>query len=276
MTAAQWLEQARGRLLISGSPDPQPDAEWILLWAMNISRVQLRLRAAEPILGETLEKAQRALERRVAGEPLQYVLGEAWFYGRRFRCDRRALIPRQDTETLCEAAILRILPGRRRVLDLCTGSGIIGVTIALERPMSAVTATDISQQALSLAMENAQENGARIDFRCGDLFEPVAGEKFDAILSNPPYLTGEEMKKMQRELHAEPQNALFGGEDGLEFYRRIAAQAPEHLLPGGVVLLEIGSAQAQDVQAMFKESMPGAQTGVLKDMQGLDRVVWAR
>ncbi|MBQ3223527.1 MAG: hypothetical protein IJB41_07945, partial [Clostridia bacterium] len=121
MTIEQWLEGARIALEKSGSPDPAPDAQWILQWAMDISRVQLRLRAAQPLLGDTLERAEKALAERVKGRPLQHILGEAWFYGRKFRCDARALIPRQDTEILCETAINHILPGKRDVLDLCTG-----------------------------------------------------------------------------------------------------------------------------------------------------------
>lgn len=275
MTIGEWLSMAQSALEQSGSPDPAPDAEWILLWALDISRVQMRLRAAQPLLGEALEKAEKALEERKTGAPLQYILGEAWFYGRRFKSDSRALIPRQDTETLCETAIGHILPGRRTVLDLCTGSGIIGVTVALERPYCAVTATDLSLQALSLAKENAQLLGAKVRFMQGDLYEAVGDEKFDAIISNPPYLTGGEMLKLQREVRSEPEMALFGGEDGLEFYRRIAQGAPEHLKEHGCILVEIGSTQAREVADLFAKAMPGAKIGVEKDLQGLDRVVWA-
>lgn len=275
MTLGEWLRQAERVLAQSGSLDPAPDAEWILLWALDISRVQMHLRAAQPLLGEALEKAEKALEERKTGAPLQYILGEAWFYGRRFRSDSRALIPRQDTEILCETAVRHILPGRRTVLDLCTGSGIIGVTVALERPFCAVTATDLSPQALSLAKENAQLLGADVRFLQGDLYEAVGEEKFDAILSNPPYLTGGEMLKLQREVRKEPEMALFGGEDGLEFYRRIAQGAPEHLKEHGCLIVEIGSSQAQAVTQLFEQALPGAKTGVEKDLQGLDRVVWA-
>jgi len=275
VTLGEWLRQAERALAQSGSPDPAPDAEWILLWALDISRVQMHLRAAQPLLGEALEKAEKALEERKTGAPLQYILGEAWFYGRRFRSDSRALIPRQDTEILCETAVRHILPGRRTVLDLCTGSGIIGVTVALERPFCAVTATDLSPQALSLAKENAQLLGADVRFLQGDLYEAVGDEKFDAILSNPPYLTGGEMLKLQREVRKEPEMALFGGEDGLEFYRRIAQGAPEHLKEHGCLIVEIGSSQAQAVTQLFEQALPGAKTGVEKDLQGLDRVVWA-
>lgn len=275
MTVAEWLAGAQKALEASGSPDPAPDAQWILMWAMDISRVQLRLRAAQPLLGEALQKADRALAERETGRPLQHVLGEAWFYGRRFLCDERALIPRQDTEILCETAISHILPGPRKVLDMCTGSGIIGVTIALERPLCRVTATDLSPDALSLARENAALHGADMRFAQGDLYGAVGEEHFDAILSNPPYLTGSEMHMLQREVQAEPEMALFGGEDGLEFYRRIACGAADHLLPGGCVILEIGSAQAGAVSRLLADALPGASVGVVKDLQGLDRVVWA-
>ena len=275
MTIGEWLSRAQEALEASGSPDPAPDAEWILLWALDISRVQMHLRAAQPLLGQELEKAQRALEMRKKGAPLQYILGEAWFYGRKFKSDARALIPRQDTEILCETAINHILPGKRDVLDLCTGSGIIGITVALERPMCAVTATDLSPEALSLARENAENLGADVRFLQGDLFEAVGEDKFDAILSNPPYLTGGEMLQLQREVREEPEMALFGGEDGLEFYRRIAEGAKRHLKPHGCVILEIGCAQAGAVSELFAKAMPGAKIGVEKDLQGLDRVVWA-
>jgi len=275
VTFAQWLAGAQNALQESGSPDPAPDAQWILLWATGYSRVQLGLCAAQPLLGEVLEKAETALAERLKGRPLQHVLGEAWFYGRRFICDGRALIPRQDTEILCETAISHILPGKKAVLDLCTGSGIIGVTIALERPMCSVLATDISPDALSLAQENAHALGADIRLAQGDLYQAVGEEQFDAILSNPPYLTGGEMRSLQSEVRSDPANALYGGEDGLAFYRRIAQGAMAHLKPRGCIMLEIGSTQAQAVLGLLKEHLPVVSSGVVKDLQGLDRVVWA-
>lgn len=275
MTIGEWLHAAQAALRESGSPDPAPDAEWILQWALETNRVQLMLHVAQPISEKPLAKAEYALQRRRRGEPLQYVLGEAWFYGRRFRCDMRALIPRQDTEILCEAAIAHIWPGKRSVLDLCTGSGILAVTIALERPLCCVTATDISEQALTLAEENAIALGVHVRFAQGDLFAAIGDEKFDAIVSNPPYLTADEMRSLQRELQYEPAIALLGGEDGLAFYRRIVKEAPAHLKKGGVLLLEIGSSQAEDVRALLCEHLPGAVIGVERDLQGMDRVVWA-
>lgn len=275
MTIGQWLTAAQQQLACSGSPDPAPDAQWILMWATGLSRVQLGLRAAQPLLGDTLEKAEKALAERAKGRPLQHVLGEAWFYGRRFKSDARALIPRQDTEILCETAIGHILPGRRRVLDLCTGSGVVGVTVALERPMCAVTATDLSPEALSLARENAAALGAQVSFAQGDLYDAVGEERFDAILSNPPYLTGAEMQMLQNEVRSDPEMALFGGADGLVFYRRIAKGAMAHLAPHGCLVVEIGSTQAQAVLGLFREYLPVTASGVVKDLQGLDRVVWA-
>ena len=275
MTIGEWLRYAQQALEQSASPDPAPDAEWILIWATGISRVQLKLCAAQPLLGEQLEKAQKALEERIKGRPLQHILGEAWFYGRRFICDERALIPRQDTEILCETAINHILPGKRQVLDMCTGSGIIAVTVALERPMCAVTAADLSPRALSLAQENAALNAADIRFVETDMFSALEGEKYDAILSNPPYLTSQEMTKLQSEVRSDPEMALFGGEDGLEFYRILAKEAKEHLREHGCIVLEIGSTQAQAVCELLREHLAVVSMGVEKDLQGLDRVVWA-
>ena len=277
MTAREWLLSARLRLTASGSPDPGPDAEWLLMHVLGAERAALRARALDELPAEALERAERLLHERETGEPLQYVLGETWFYGRRFRCDRRALIPRQDTETLCEAALMRIshAPGTK-VLDLCTGTGTIAITIALERPRADVTGTDLSPDALALAAENADELGARVAWREGDLWDALPGGRFDCIVANPPYLSAQDMLALQREVRCEPAMALFGGADGLDFYRRIAAGLAEHLLPGGSALVEIGWNQASAVTGMIREGLPDCEAGVLQDLNGLDRVVWAR
>ncbi len=277
MTAGDWLRQAAARLEASGSPDPAPDAQWILLNVLGIEPADLRGRLPEQLPAAALERADRLLRDREAGEPLQYVLREAWFYGRRFACDRRALIPRQDTECVCEAALLRVshAPGTR-VLDLCTGTGILAVTIALERPRACVTGTDLSAEALSLARENGSALGTRVSWREGDLWDAVPGERFDVIVANPPYLTARDMEQLQSEVRREPAMALFGGQDGLEFYRRIAAGLGDHLLPGGSAVVEIGWEQAGAVRDLFREALPGCETGAFRDLNGLDRGVWLR
>lgn len=188
------------------------------------------------------------LERRVLGEPLQYVLGEWEFMGLPMRTDARALIPRPDTEILCEAALKRIRPGAR-VLDLCCGSGCIGIALA-KLGGAVVTASDISPDALALARENAAWNGVSLTLVRSDLFADIAGT-FDLIVSNPPYLDAEEMAGLDASVRFEPALALDGGPDGLSFYRRIRADYARFLNPGGALLLEIGYRQKDAVTALF-------------------------
>ena len=210
---------------------------------------------------------RQAVARRLNGEPLQYILGEWAFMGLPFLVRPGALIPRQDTETLCEAALgwLKNRPGAA-VLDLCCGTGCIGVSLA-KLGGAKVAFGDISPDALALAKRNAQKNGVEAAFYESDLFADVPGV-YDLIACNPPYLNAEELESCQRELRFEPALALYGGADGLDFYRRIAAQWEAHVRPGGLLLLEIGYAQGEAVRELF----PGAT--ILKDIRGLDRVAW--
>ncbi len=208
-----------------------------------------------------------AVQRRLKGEPLQYILGEWEFMGLPFFVGPGALIPRQDTETLCEAALgwLKNRPGAR-VLDLCCGTGCIGVSLA-KLGGAAVSFADISPDALALAKRNAEKIGVDGPFYECDLLADVPGV-YDLIACNPPYLTAAEMENCQKELTFEPALALFGGEDGLDFYRRLAAAWADHVAPGGLLLLEIGHTQGAAVRGLF----PGAR--ILKDICGLDRVAW--
>ena len=208
-----------------------------------------------------------AVARRLKGEPLQYILGEWEFMGLPFFVGPGALIPRQDTETLCEAALgwLKNRPGAR-VLDLCCGTGCIGVSLS-KLGRARVSFADVSSEALALAKRNAQHNGVDGEFYESDLLDSVPGV-YDLIACNPPYLTAAEMENCQKELTFEPALALFGGEDGLDFYRRLAAEWADHVAPGGLLLLEIGHAQGAAVRGLF----PGAK--ILKDICGLDRVAW--
>ena len=209
-----------------------------------------------------------AVARRLKGEPLQYILGEWEFMGLPFFVGPGALIPRQDTETLCEAALgwLKTRPGAR-VLDLCCGTGCIGVSLS-KLGGARVSFADVSSEAMALAKRNAQHNGVDGEFYESDLLDSVPGV-YDLITCNPPYLTAAEMENCQKELTFEPALALFGGEDGLDFYRRLAAEWAAHVAPGGLLLLEIGHAQGAAVQELF----PGAK--IMKDICGLDRVAWA-
>lgn len=218
-----------------------------------------------PLTGEEEKILSLMVERRLTGEPLQYILGVWEFMGLPMGVAPGVLIPRPETELLCET-VLKELPRGAKVLDLCCGSGCIGISLSHYGDME-VTFCDISPEALAIAQRNAADNGVAGEFLQGDFFAPVEGRVFDCIVCNPPYLTGAEMDSLQRELTHEPALALYGGEDGLDFYRRLSREAPAHLKEGGRLYMEIGCTQGQAVQSMFPESR------VLQDLSGLDRVV---
>ena len=216
---------------------------------------------------EQLSDLGEMLNRRVQGEPLQYILGEWAFMGLPFYVDARALIPRQDTELLAETAIRFIRErGYGSCLDLCTGTGCVGISIAKLAGIR-VTCSDISRDALSLAKENAELNEAPVSFVASDLFDRIP-DKFDLIVCNPPYLTLDDMQTMQQEVTFEPKLALYGGGDGLDVYRKIAWEYEKHLNEKGMLLLEIGSTQAESAAALFS-----ARTSVLNDLGGNPRVL---
>lgn len=267
------LSEAAARLAAAGVPDAALDAEYLLAEVLHCPRLSLRLEKARALTEAQTQAYEALLSRREAREPLQYILGTQPFMGFSLRVDARALIPRNDTETLCEQALFRLRPGQR-ALDLCTGTGALAIAMKKRCPGAAIVATDISGDALSLARENAAALGAEVRFVQGDLFAPVAGERFELIVSNPPYIPEGLRGRLQAEVNREPELALFAGADGLDFYRRIAADAPGHLQAGGWLLLEIGDTQYDDVAAL----LAGAFTGVslVRDMSGLPRVVVAQ
>ena len=275
MTWGEWIKTACNCLEQSGDPDASWDADWLLLGETGTSRAQLRFHRSDVLPVDVQLRLDERLARRISGEPLQYILGDTGFMGLTFLCDRRALIPRQDTETLVEAALERLKGMTHpRVLDLCCGTGAIGLSIAHYRTDACVTLTDVSADALALTEENRQALHIKnAVLKRGDLFSAVPGETFDMILTNPPYLTADDMDALQREVRCEPALALYGGADGLVFYRRIVAEAAYHLNTGSVILLEVGQGQAQDVRALFEPPMTAAHT--YRDLGGIERVVEA-
>ena len=254
-----WRARAARALLEAGSPDPAADAK-LLSWGDALRELDAR----------EVEHLEALLARRLMGEPVQYVLHSAWFMGLEFFVDARVLIPRQDTEALCEAA-LEILrrPGEARVLDLCAGSGALGLSIARVRPGARVTLSDLSADACAVAAINRDRLGVQAQILCGDLFSPAQG-RFDLIVCNPPYVRAGEIDALQAEVQKEPRMALDGGADGLDFYRRIAAQYRDYLAPGGALALEIGWDQAAQVRAL----LGGGE--VVRDLCGHDRVIVLR
>lgn len=274
VTVGAWRKAAEERLLAGGNPDAAWDADWMLCEALSCGRSELRWKKDEALAREALETLNGWISERESGRPLQYVLGNTCFMGLDFLCDERALIPRQDTETLCELALHRMQHVKNpRILDLCTGTGAIGLSMKHYRPDAEVILSDISADALSLAGENARALGLDVQMRRGDLWETVEGETFDFVLSNPPYLTEKDMEELMEEVRREPELALRAGEDGLIFYRRIAERLAEFLAEGGEALLEIGKGQEEDVMRFLREQ--GFLAEAHKDLCGIERVIRA-
>ena len=279
MNISEWLSHAEAQLAASGCPDPQVDARWMAEDTLGMTRTELKFESDRAIPADALEKLTAMLGRRCAGEPVQYILGSADFMGLKFEVGPAVLIPRQDTETLVEAAMID-LQGRAdsnpAVLDLCAGSGCIGLSLASLAPYAQVTLTDVSREALEIARHNAHALSVKAELRHGDLFQAVGRERFDLIASNPPYIPRGELGELQREVQYEPRLALDGGADGLEFYRRIAEGAPKHLKDGGSIYLEVGLGQAADVLALLKAALPCLEAGTIRDLNGVERVVFAK
>ncbi len=215
------------------------------------------------------------LQRREAGEPLAYILGWREFYGRTFGVDPSVLVPRHETEVLVETALQLGPPeGTFSVLDMGTGSGILAVTLKLERPAWEVTAVDISSEALTTASANAKFLEARVRFVLSDGFEGLLGESFDMIVCNPPYIGHAEV--LPHEVRAfEPSGALFADNGGLAFYERLAAEAPAYLSDGGLLLVEVGHTQAEQVRMIF-EGAAWSVESIRSDLSGIERVVVLR
>lgn len=220
------------------------------------------------------EQYRKALEQRAVHVPLQHLLGYQDFMGLRFQVNEYVLIPRQDTEILVEEA-MRYLHDGMRILDLCTGSGCILLSLLHYSNDCEGVGVDISQEALQVAAQNAELFGIKVDFLKSDLYEKVTG-KFDLLVSNPPYIERKVIPTLMEEVREyDPYIALDGGEDGLDFYRRIIGGAQDYLKRGGQILMEIGSGQAQAVSELLREA-GFKEIDVCRDFAGLDRVVSGR
>ena len=248
------------------------DAEWLVSIETGIPRSELS--SADAMLVPSKVRALDAIAaQRLAGKPLWYILGSTSFCGYEIKTDERALIPRPETEMLAEYAAKTCEEGDK-VLDLCTGSGCVAIAVAkmAEEKNITVTAADISADALALAQENAKANRAEIKFIESDLFAHVKG-KFNVIVCNPPYIKHGDLAALQKEVREhEPMLALDGGEDGLDFYRRIAKDAPRRLVSGGTLLLECGQGQAQEIVRLLTKF---EYTMVMRDLEGVERYVRA-
>lgn len=273
MTIREALRLAAARLEQAGVPDADVDAAYLLASVLKEDTLAMRINGHRELAAPQRAAFDALCDRRTAREPLQYILGETEFMGLTFHVEQGVLIPRADTEILVEKALEWMKPGAR-VLDIGTGSGAIAVSLAKLGRQAQVTAVDVSDRALEIARQNAKRNGAAVEFVKSDCFSALKGRKYDMIVSNPPYISEDEMRGLMPEVTREPELALFGGADGLDFYRRISREAPEYLNEGGCLLFEIGWLQKDAVSALVKAHI--GEPFALRDYGQNWRVVGAR
>jgi release factor glutamine methyltransferase len=294
MNAIDKLKEAKGILSNAGIENPERDAEVLLSHCLGIERVIL-YRDNPGISDDMNAQIDALLKRRTGREPLQYILGYTEFYGLKIKVGPGVLIPRPETELLAEEAITTIAncklqvagedkdsslifhPSSFFILDLCTGSGCIALALAKAFPDARVYGTDMSADALGYAGENAELNNIKnITFLKGDLFKPVKDMQFDMIISNPPYIRKDDMKLLQPEIRDwEPVAALDGGEDGLDYYRKIISGSGDYLKENAFLLIEIGMGQSESIREMAEDE-GFAEIHILKDYAGIERIVKAQ
>jgi release factor glutamine methyltransferase len=253
---------------------PRLDAELLLCKAIACSRLDLYVGMDRPLEGAELKAFREAIARRRRREPVAHIVGEKEFWSLAFEVTPDVLVPRPDTETLVDAA-LRLGPGDR-LLDLCTGSGCVAISLAAERDGLRADAVELSPAAAAVARRNTARHGVadRVAVIEGDLFSPLQdGARYSMIVSNPPYVRDAEIEALEPEVRCEPRLALAGGDDGLDVIRRIIEGAPRFLTPGGALLLELDPRQAARVAAELGPAALGVVGDVIRDLAGLDRVV---
>ena len=266
-----------GYLAGKGIPESRLTAELLLAGTLGIRRLDLYLQFERPLTPDELAAFKERLKRRVAREPLQYIEGEAHFRELRLHVDRRVLVPRPETELLVGEVLA--WTGTRSgctIVDIGTGSGAIALSLAVEGRFARILATDLSTDALEVARANASATGAaeQVEFRQGSLFEAIAGERFDVIVSNPPYIGESERAGLAPEVADwEPSPALFADDDGLAIIRQIVEGAPGHLRPGGLLAMEIGSGQGAAVMEMVRTNPAFGDPIVRQDLSGRDRML---
>ncbi len=291
----EMLTMGEKQLMDSDIADATRDCKILYCYMMDIPFSKIILEYQEVLQDRLCDKYFELIDRRSKGEPVQYIMGSQEFMGLEFIVNENVLIPRQDTETLVEDALEIINTGTLRgedmdvkrkewdILDLCTGSGAIGVSLARIANKVNVTCSDISEGAIKVAKENAQKHGVAksVKFEQGDLFKPFSKhfrkQKFDMIISNPPYIKSSVIPTLQKEVcEHEPISALDGGESGLDFYERIVSGVGSHLRKSGVLLLEIGHDQGEAVSGLLSRNGEFTSIRVLKDLANRDRIVFAK
>lgn len=255
-------------------------ARLLLQHELQLNYSELMMRMHEEMPSDHFKRFAEMVKQHAQSVPVQYIMGVEYFYGRAFQVNRSVLIPRPETEELVVGAKRRIEKifgniQNIRLADIGTGSGIIAITMKKECPSIEVTATDISEDALQTAKQNAELNDATIDFRLGDLTEPLSGQKWDVILSNPPYIAEDEKKEMSDVvLEHEPHIALFAEENGLILYRKICEKLPNLMNRPALIGFEIGYKQGQAVAELLQNAFHDGKVEIVKDINGKDRIVF--
>ena len=272
MTYREAIELGEKILNMANIVDAKNDAWLLLTAACKIDHTFYYMHMDEDMDSQQVKEFECLIKKRAEHIPLQYITGEQEFMGMTFHVNSNVLIPRQDTETLVEQALKRVKPGMH-ILDMCTGSGCVLISILKNAPKTTGVGCDVSKQALIVAKENAKRNDVSAEFERSDLFENVI-DKFDMIVSNPPYICTDIIPTLMPEVaQFEPLIALDGKEDGLYFYRRIVSESKEYLNENGMLLFEIGYDQGQEVSDMMKEA-GFSDVCVIKDLARNDRVVY--
>ena len=271
MTYREAVEFGTKCLTDAGVPDAALDAWYLLQMVCKIEHSYYYVHGEEDITQDAQKEYEIAVQKRAEHIPLQYIIGEQEFMGLRFKVNSNVLIPRQDTETLVEQVLKIVKPGMK-VLDLCTGSGCVLISVLKNAPELTGMGSDISKTALLVAKENAKLHEVDAEWVRSDLFDNIT-ETFDVIMANPPHIpTGEILSLMPEVRDFEPENALDGGADGLDFYRKIAGQVKDYLNPGGYVYMEIGYDQGEAVSELMRNA-GFTEVEVIKDLARNDRVV---
>ncbi|HZE14085.1 MAG TPA: peptide chain release factor N(5)-glutamine methyltransferase [Chthoniobacterales bacterium] len=277
MTLLEVLQSSTDYFRKRGIESPRLNAEHLLAHTLKRKRIELYLEFERELTEAELAPLRELVRRRGQGEPLQHLLGTVEFAGQVFLCDKRALVPRPETEQLVERiADCRLSSPDCRILDVGTGSGVIALSLAAKFPEAKVAATDVSDDALALARENAERLGltSRVEFIGGDLLASV-NHVYDLIVANLPYVAAGDRAALSREVTHDPEVALFGGERGHEMVRRLIEEAPAHLAPGGLLALEVGIGQADDLAAfMAKKNYHDIETE--RDYAGVIRFLFGR
>ena len=267
----------------AGIDQAKVEIELILCHLLKVGRLELVLHGTDLLDDHQMNRFHDIVQKRATRVPLQYILGECWFYGRKFAVSPSVMVPTPETELLCDAAVGFARTKKYdkvRVLELGVGSGVIAVTVALELAQNGITpeivALDISAEAIAVARKNAENQGAgdHIEFRCSDYFSALNDdERFDLILSNPPYIAETEYAGLPPEVLADPKIALTSGNDGLDAIKRLLSEAPHLLAEGGRIMFEIGYDQSEKVMQLTANDPRCSSVTVLKDLADIDRVI---